>query len=321
MRLLPEVQAVVNKLNSADVWLTDLNVDDARALYVDTLAQSGGEPAAMAAVEDSEIPGPASQIPIRRYRPEGLEVTPAPTVIYYHGGGWVVGSLDSHDRICRQIAARSGCQLIAVDYRLAPEHRLPASSNDAIAAFEWLIANPGEHDIDPARVAVAGDSAGGHLSAVVALAARDQNWPLAFQAMIYPALDMRGEARHYPSRMRNADIPPLTSDVMYWFGRQAIDQDTDITDWRVSPLLADSLADTAPALVLTVGADLLMDEGTLYATRLRDEGVLCDHAHFAGVTHGAIEMLAWQQVTSALLDRVAGALRAALTFESNATGL
>lgn len=312
MHLLPEVQAVVDKLNSAEIRLTDLGVDDARALYVTTLAESGGEPVRMAQVQNSQIPGPAGQIPIRHYEPAGIDRQPAPTVIYYHGGGWVVGDLDSHDRICRQIAARSGCQLIAVDYRLAPEHKLPASSLDAIAAFEWLTHNPDEHNIDPNRVAVAGDSAGGHLSAVVALAARDNGWPLALQALIYPALDMRGEARYYPSRGRNAAIPPLTADLMYWFGRQAVGKGTDVTDWRISPLLADSLAGVAPALVLTVGADVLMDEGTLYAARLRDDQVPCDHAHFPGVTHGSIEMLAWQKVTGTMLDHVAAALRKTL---------
>ncbi len=203
MTLIPEVQAVVDKLNGAEISFTDLTVAEGRQLYVETLARSGGEPAAMAAVDDRQIPGPAGDIAIRRYRPEGLSAAPAPTVIYFHGGGWVLGDLDSHDRICRQLAQRAGCQLIAVDYRLAPEHPLPASSEDAIAAFEWLTVNAAELDIDPKRVAVAGDSAGGQLSAVVALAARDHDWPLAFQALIYPATDLRGAARHYPSRARN----------------------------------------------------------------------------------------------------------------------
>ncbi|MGB7754755.1 MAG: alpha/beta hydrolase [Salinisphaera sp.] len=313
MTLIPEVQAVVDKLNGAEISFTDLTVAEGRQLYVETLARSGGEPAAMAAVDDRQIPGPAGDIAIRRYRPEGLSAAPAPTVIYFHGGGWVLGDLDSHDRICRQLAQRAGCQLIAVDYRLAPEHPLPASSEDAIAAFEWLTVHAAELDIDPKRVAVAGDSAGGQLSAVVALAARDHDWPLAFQALIYPATDLRGAARHYPSRARNAQIPPLTAGLMDWFGRHATDEATDTRDWRVSPLMADSLAGVAPALVLTAGADVLMDEGALYATRLHDDAVPCDHAHFAGVIHGSIEMYAWLAVTTTMLDRVADALRAALT--------
>ncbi|MES1936147.1 putative lipase/esterase [Salinisphaera hydrothermalis C27AD] len=313
MTLIPEVQAVVDKLNSADISFTDLTVAEARQLYVETLARSGGQPVAMAAVEDRHIPGPVGEIAIRRYRPDGLDETPAPTLIYFHGGGWVLGDLDSHDRICRQLAQRSGCQLIAVDYRLAPEHPLPASSDDAIAAFKWLTTNAAELDIDPERVAVAGDSAGGHLSAVVALAARDQGWPLAYQALIYPATDLRGTARYYPSRSRNGHIPPLTAEFMDWFGQHATDESTDTNDWRVSPLMAGSLAGVAPALVLTAGADVLMDEGALYATRLRDEGVACDHAHFPGVIHGSIEMFAWLAVTSTMLDRVADAVREALT--------
>lgn len=312
MTLIPEVQAVVDKLNSADISFTDLTVAEARQLYVETLARSGGEPVPMATVDDRLIPGPAGEIAIRRYRPESLSVTPAPTLIYFHGGGWVLGDLDSHDRICRQLAARSGCQLIAVDYRLAPEHPMPASSEDAMAAFEWLTTNAAELDIDPERVAVAGDSAGGHLSAVVALAARNHGWPLAFQALIYPATDLRGAARHYPSRSRNGQVPPLTAEFMDWFGRHAVDEATDTSEWRVSPLMAESLAGVAPALVLTAGADVLMDEGALYATRLRDDAVACDHAHFPGVIHGSIEMFAWLAVTTTMLDRVADGVRRAL---------
>lgn len=312
MTLLPEVQAVVDKLNAAEIAFTELNVADARQLYIDTLARSGGEPVPMAAVDDDHIPLAGRDIAIRRYRPESLNAMPAPTVIYYHGGGWVLGDLESHDRICRQLAARGGCQLIAVDYRLAPEHRLPAASEDAIAAFEWLTRNAAEHGIDPAHVAVAGDSAGGQLSAVVALAAREHGWPLAFQALIYPATDMRGSARHYPSRSRNAHLPPLTTELMYWFGKNATGEATDTHEWRLSPLLAESLAGVAPALVLTVGADVLMDEGALYAVRLRDDAVPCEHAHFSGVVHGSIEMYAWLSVTTTMLDRVADALRGAL---------
>jgi acetyl esterase len=311
MPLLPEVQAVVDRLNNAEVGFTDLDVAAARELYNETLAASGGEPVPMAGVRDTHLPLPDRDIAIRCYQPEPGEV-PAPTVVYYHGGGWVLGDLDSHDRICRQLAARSGCQLIAVDYRRAPEQPLPTASEDAIAACEWLLKNAVEFAIDPAHTAVAGDSAGGHLAAVVAQAARNQGWPLAFQALVYPAIDMRGAARHYPSRSRNAAIPPLTSEFMYWLGRQAIGADTDVTDWRISPLLADDLVGTAPALVVTMGADVLMDEGALYALRLRDAGVPCEHAHFPGVIHGSIEMYAWLAVTTEILECVAGALRAAL---------
>lgn len=312
MTLMPEVQAVVDKLNAATISFTELSVPEARQLYIETLARSGGDPVAMAEVIDGRIPLAHGDIAIRRYRPEGLAASPAPTVIYYHGGGWVLGDLESHDRICRQLAARSGCQLIAVDYRLAPEHPMPAASEDAIAAFEWLTTHADKHDIDPARVAVAGDSAGGHLSAVVALAARDHDWPLAFQALIYPATDMRGAARHYPSRSRNAHVPPLTAEFMNWFGHNATNDATDTSEWRVSPLLAETLAGTAPALVLTVGADVLMDEGALYAARLVDDAVPCEHAHFPGVIHGSLEMYAWLSVTTTMLDRVADSLRGAL---------
>ncbi|NNC24219.1 alpha/beta hydrolase [Salinisphaera sp. USBA-960] len=312
MTLTSEVQSVVDYLDSAEIAFTDLSVADARAFYVEMLAHSGGQPLAMAQVEDSQLPLTDAGLGVRRYRPQELVESPAPTIVYYHGGGWVLGGLDSHDRICRQLAARSGLQLIAVDYRLAPEWPLPTASDDAIAAFEWLQAHAATYDIDTSRMAVAGDSAGGHLSAVVALAARDNGWPLAFQALVYPVTDMRDAAWSHPSRLRNATIPPLTAELMDWFGRQAVGDRTDTAEWRVSPLLATSLEHAAPGLVATAGADMLMDDGGLFALRLRDAGVTCEHAHFPGVIHGSLEMIAWLEVTVTMLDRVSGSIRAAL---------
>ncbi|MES1925569.1 alpha/beta hydrolase [Salinisphaera sp. T31B1] len=312
MPLTPEVAGVVERMREAGISFADFELAEARQFYIDTLAASGGEPVPMGEVVEHELALDGRSLRARRYRPEGLAEGAAPTLVYFHGGGWVLGDLESHDRVCRQLAQRAGCQLVAVDYRLAPEHCLPASSDDAIAAYGYLVAQASTFDIDVQRLAVGGDSAGGHLSAVVALAARDAGWPLALQVLIYPATDLREAARKYPSKGRNANVPPLTAELMAWFGARSVDANTDPLDWRVSPMLADTLAGTAPALVLTAGADVLMDEGVLYAARLADDGVEVDHAHYPGVIHGFIEMQAWLAATSDAMDRIATAVRAQL---------
>jgi acetyl esterase len=312
MSLTPEVAGVVARMREAKISFADLGLADARQFYIDTLATSGGEPSAMGEIVDHEIALDGRSIGARRYRPEGLAEGAAPTLVYFHGGGWVLGDLESHDRVCRQLAQRAGCQLVAVDYRLAPEHCLPASSDDAIAAYGYLVEHASAFDIDTQRLAVGGDSAGGHLSAVVALAARDASWPLALQVLIYPATDLREAASKYPSKGRNANVPPLTAELMSWFGQRSVDANTDPLDWRVSPILAETLEGTAPALVITAGADVLMDEGVLYAARLADDGVEVEHAHYPGVIHGFIEMHAWLAATGDAMDRIAAAVRAHL---------
>lgn len=312
MALTPEVAGVVARMREAEISFADLGLADARQFYIDTLATSGGEPVPMGHIVEHELTLDGRSLGARRYRPEGLTAGAAPTLVYFHGGGWVLGDLESHDRVCRQLAQRAGCQLVAVDYRLAPEHCLPASADDAIAAYGYLVEHAAEFDIDVQRLAVGGDSAGGHLSAVVSLAARDAGWPLALQVLIYPATDLREAAGKYPSKGRNANVPPLTAELMAWFGQRSVDSNTDPLDWRVSPILAETLEGTAPALVITAGADVLMDEGVLYAARLADDGVEVDHAHYPGVIHGFIEMHAWLAATGDAMDRIAAAVRAHL---------
>ena len=312
MALTAESQAVVEALRQRDPALIDLPLEQARAEYVVNMREAAGAAPEMDSVADHPIELAGRTLALRLYRPRGVAPAAAPAVVYFHGGGWVFGNLDSHDSVCRQLAQRTGCVLLAVDYRLGPEHPLPAASDDAIDAFDWIVAQAEELGVDPTRLAVAGDSAGGHLSAVVALAARDRGVALRAQVLIYPAVDMRARAGAYPSKRRNSDYPPLTRELMHFFSERALTDNTLLEDWRISPLMADDLSGLAPALVITAGADILMDEGILYRHWLEESGTEAEHAHYPGTIHGFIQMLAYLSATDHAMNRIAGMLRTRL---------
>ena len=206
------------------------------------------------------------------YRGTGVDKDqPQPALVYFHGGGWVIGDLESHDQLCRALANAVPRIVVSVDYRLAPEHKFPAAVEDAIAATRWIAANAARLGIDAGRLAVGGDSAGGNLAAVVSLDARDRGGPrLVHQFLIYPGTDMR---MGWPSLERHAQQLPLTRAGMHWFIAHYLRNDGDKTDWRASPLLASSLTGLPPALVITAGFDPLCDEGEAYAEALRKAGV------------------------------------------------
>lgn len=292
---------------------TELSIGEARTAYREQSRIFGGPTIEMATVEDLAADGPLGPIPLRHYRPHGLPQGPAPALIYIHGGGWVIGDLDTHDKICRQLAHRTGCAVVSVDYRLAPEHLAPASSHDVIAAFWWIVANASALDIDPERIAVGGDSAGGSLSAVVAIAARDADFPLCCQILIYPGTDNREMAWDYPSRIRNAAMPPLTREVMMYFLGVYLADEAIAADWRVSPLVVEEMAGLCPALVITAGCDVLYDEGTFYAERLEQAGVEVMRRTFPGMIHGFIELAGVFKETIEALDMIALMLRQRLT--------
>jgi acetyl esterase len=236
-----------------------------------------------------EAQGPGGTIPLRFYRGRGVgRDKPAPALVYFHGGGWVIGDLESHDQLCRALANATPAIVVSVDYRLAPEHKFPAAAEDAIAATRWIAANGQRLGIDAARLAVGGDSAGGNLAAVVSIDARDRGGPqLAFQFLIYPATDMR---MGWPSLDRHAQQLPLTRAGMKWFIDHYIARPEEKTDWRASPLLAKSLAGLPPALVLTAGFDPLCDEGEAYAQALQKAGVAVTLERFEGQIHGFVTM-------------------------------
>ncbi len=292
---------------------TELSIEQARKAYREQSGIFGGATVEMAAVRDIIADGPLGPIPLRLYRPHGLSRRPAPALIYIHGGGWVIGDLDSHDRICRQLASRSGCAVVAVDYRLAPEHPAPASSNDVIAAFWWIVANASTLDIDPDRIAIGGDSAGGSLSAVTAIAARNAGFPLCCQILIYPGTDNRKLAWGYPSRVRNAAMPPLTGEVMKYFLDIYLTDETIAADWRVSPLVVEQTAGLCPALVITAGCDNLCDEGSLYAEKLEQAGVDVTRRVFSRMIHGFVELSGIVPEASEAMDLIALTLRQRLS--------
>jgi acetyl esterase len=260
--------------------------DDAPALF--------GEADAIASIVDADADG----VPVRIYRAYDREL---PGLVWFHGGGWTIGSLDSHDRLGRTLAARCGCALVSVDYRLAPEHPYPAAVEDAWKATLWASRRF-------AGMAIGGDSAGGHLAAVVAVRARDRGVPLALQALVYPATDGGLDT---PSFREHADVPNLTREVMHWFWDQFCPVERR-AEPEASVLRALDLRGVAPAFVLTAEYDVLRDEGEAYARRLLDAGVPVMLTRYEGQIHGFLRMPAVIERACEAIDQVAESVRTAL---------
>ena len=288
--LHPAAQALLQTMKDRGVPPTHtLSPPQAREAYVMRRTLSQPKPPEVSLVRELQADGPHGTVPLRLYRPLGSdEDTLLPVLVYFHGGGWVIGDLDSHDTVCRELANGSGCAVVAVDYRLAPEHRFPAAVDDSIAAACWIARNAASLALDATRLAVGGDSAGGNLAAVVALAARDNvagagDLKIAYQLLIYPATDQR---RGTPSHTTNGEGYLLTRDTIAYFHDLYLVDGSHDTDWRCSPLLHESLANLPPALVLTAGYDPLRDEGLAYAQRLTEEGNCATHFCFERQIHG-----------------------------------
>ncbi len=266
-----------------------MSPNEARTAYTASRAVLQPEPDAVAEVRDLTIPGPAGPLPLRLYRGRATSgAERLPTLLYLHGGGWVVGDLDSHDGVCRRLANLAACRVVAVDYRLAPEHRFPAAIDDAAAALAWVAGNAAELGIDPARIAVGGDSAGGNLAAVLAIMGRDGLAPASvFQMLLYPAVDLTMASGSYA---RVTEGLPLTAASMGYFIDHYAPEAGQRLDWRASPMRAERLAGTPPAMVLTVAHDPLADEGRAYADRLEAEGVRVAALHLSDQIHGMMTM-------------------------------
>lgn len=263
---------------------------EARELYLKSRVVTNPEPPELKSVQPLAIPSPTGPIPARIYTPMKLRQADglAPCLVFFHGGGWVIGGLDSHDVVCRKLADEGQLMVISVDYRLAPEHKFPAAVDDAITATKWIADNSKQLGVDASRLSVGGDSAGGNLAAVVAIAARDGNGPvIAGQVLIYPAVDF---AMTHASHREPETSVLLTHSVIKWFRDHYLNDAADVGDWRASPARAKTLVGLPPAYVLTAGADPLRDEGDEYASRLKEAGVVVTYRSFPGQFHGFFTM-------------------------------
>ncbi len=308
----PQVQLLLDALAAAEAPpLHTLSPEDARAAYAAlAVARTGTGDAA--STEDLVVAGPAGDVPVRVYRPEGADA-PAPVCVFFHGGGWVIGSIETHDALCTALAARSGVVIVSVEYRLSPEAPYPAALDDCLAATRWVADNAAELAVDPRRLAVGGDSAGGNLAAAVAIRARDEGAPaIAFQLLVYPVLD---HSFDQPSYVENAEGYFLTADGMRWFSSHYLGG-TSPTEPLAAPLHAPDLTGLPPALVLTAEFDPLRDEGEAYGARLSEAGVATTVRRYDGMVHGFVSMYALVDAGSRGLDECATALRQALAVDA-----
>ena len=312
MALDPQAQAVIDLvIKSGRPAYNTLSPKDARQLFRETRPASTPTPPEIGAVRNLVAQGPGGPIPLRVYRPAGVAASVAlPGLLYFHGGGWVIGDLDTHDVLCRQLTAEAGVTVVNVDYRLAPEHKFPAAADDAWAATRWTVAHASEFGVDAGRLAVGGDSAGGNLAAVVALQARDAGAPvIKLQVLVYPVTDVAAESRSYQDFSEGY---MLTRESMRWFTAHYLAAAGQAYDWRVSPLRASSHAGLPPALVVTAGFDPLRDEGAAYAAKLQQAGVLVDYVCYGGMIHGFAGMGKLIETGNRAVSHIAATLRQTL---------
>ena len=311
--LAPDIQALLGlaKLAGSESFTEGVPVETARRHRLrEAEVVAERPPLPMARVEAAEIPGPAGPIAARRYVPHGAPAESAPLLVYFHGGGWVIGDLDTHDAPCRFLAANSGVQLLAIDYRLAPEHPFPAAAEDAFAAYAWASANAARLGADPARIAVVGDSAGANLAAVASLLARDAGIQLpAMQLLIYPVISADEEM---PSRRTFGEGFLLSRPDMDFFEAHYLPPGTDRADPRVSILRAGDLGGLPPAYLAIAGFDPLRDEGIAFAERLREAGVPVSLRLHPGLVHTFANLTAICPTARQAMLEAVGALRMGL---------
>ncbi len=309
MALDPQMKMLLDQIEAIGAPpMHTLTPDQARAA-MDGMVMMMGAGEEVASVEDRALDVGGRTLPVRIYRPAGIGDGPAPTLVFYHGGGFVIGSLSSHDRDCRALANRGACQVIAVDYRLAPEHPFPAAPEDAMAALDAVVTQAGDLNVAIDHLAVGGDSAGGNLAAVAALHARDVGIPLRLQLLIYPAVAGAGD--EFASRTENGTGYPLDTEMVEWF-MNAYFPDGIPADWRAAPMLAADHHGVAPALVITAEYDPLRDEGEAYATMLESAGVPAKATRYDGLVHGFFGMGALVPAALPAVEEAGAALRDAL---------
>jgi acetyl esterase len=304
MPLDPQAQSVLEAMAAMNMPpLHTLTAQEARAQMA--ARPMAVPPEEVARVQDLSVPGPHGPIPLRAYTPAGPG--PLPVVVYFHGGGWVLGDIEGYDAVCRALANRSGCLVISVDYRLAPEAIYPAAADDSYAATVWIAEHAAELGGDGSRIAVAGDSAGGNLAAVVAIMARDKGGPkLAYQALIYPVTDFNLDTVSY---VENAEGYLLTRDAMLWFWELYAPETERRLEQHASPLRAADLSGLPPALVITAEFDPLRDEGEAYAQRLAEAGVQVAATRYGGMIHGFFTLIGVLDRSAEAINEVGLALR------------
>ncbi len=309
MPLDPQVKEYLDKMAGLNLpGFHTMPVAESRAMF-QALRSMVGKPEPVAAVEKRTLAGPVP-IPVRAYTPRDESPGPRPALLFYHGGGWVLGGLDTVDALCRKLANASGCVVISVAYRLAPEHKFPTPLDDCFEAARLVEADAGSFGVDPSRIAVGGDSAGGNLAASVALMARSRGGPkLAFQLLIYPIAEHDLDS---PSYLANAEGYGLTRDIMAWYWTQYLGRPEDGLSPLASPLKAEDLSGLPPAFVMTAEYDVLRDEGDAYAARLAEAGVTVEHRCYPGQIHGFIQLAATFPETQRAIEDAARALREAL---------
>lgn len=286
----PQIQVILDKMVELNVpAFSTLTPEQGRALMEMMVKARPQEPAPIASFETRTIPGPAGEIPVNIYTPLEDDVTgdadALPLLVYFHGGGHVIGSPDTHDSVGRNLCAGAGCKVVSVNYRKGPEHPFPAAVDDSYAATVWCAENAVELGIDANRIAVGGDSAGGNLASVVALMARDENGPsLCFQLLVYPVADYACASPSYDQFGKGYGI--LETETMEWFREHYLGDASKASDWRASPLKAASHANLPPALVLTAECDVLHDEGVALADAMVAAGTEVVKSNYPGMIHG-----------------------------------
>jgi acetyl esterase len=281
--LHPQIQEVLKAMAEAKLRpVEEMTPAEAREQVEATPRARTAEPLPVARVEERMMPGPAGDIRLRLYWPQAP--APVPAIVYYHGGGHVIGSLDTHDFVARNHCSGAGALVASIDYRMGPEHKFPAAVDDSWAALQWVGANAESLDADPARMGVHGDSAGANLAAVVALLARDAGNPkLRLQSLVYPIADYGLVGDSYEKYANGYGI--LTRGAMVWFRDHYLRGVEDAKDWRASPIKAHSFAGVAPAIVVTAECDVLHDDGQRYAEALQRAGVPVEYKEFPGMIH------------------------------------
>lgn len=305
MPLHPQVEAIrAQRIATGEPPLYEMSIEEARAADLAAIQASAGTPEHVHDVRDVSAPRPGGSVPLRVYRPSGERGVPV--LVYFFGGGWTLGSLETSDAVCRYVANRSGCAVVAAGYRLAPEHKFPAAVEDCFAVTAWVAANADELGVDGDRIAVGGDSAGGNLAAVVALLARERGPRLAFQLLVYPVTDYLPDT---PS-MREAEDPFLFNRrSIEWYWGHYLREPADAESPLAAPLREPDLTGLPPALVITAEHDPLRDEGEAYAHRLEEAGVDVELIRYDGMAHGFFTMIGAVDAARTALDRTAARLR------------